>query len=240
MKNNQSDKLLKPAFIIVLILSLQAFIPVMNVMAQETRNPGSFNSINLALAADVELVKSNEFKIVLYADENDLEKIETKVNNNSLDIKKKNWADHIGNKVKMKIFLPDLKALTVSGSGKIFSSNRIENKELNLSVTGSGFINLEKNSAKSIRATITGSGNIKMGSDENADNLKLVITGSGSCESTAMKIGSVDVSITGSGSARVNVTDELNTHITGSGSVYYAGNPLVNATSTGSGKTKHL
>ncbi|MFO7658043.1 MAG: head GIN domain-containing protein [Bacteroidales bacterium] len=240
MKANLLNNFARYAVIAVLTLLLPAFLTVKNATGQETRNPGNFNSINLALAADVEIIKNSECKVVLMAGANDLDKIETRVNNNSLEIKSKNYTDYMGNKVKIKIYMPFVESITVSGSGKIFSVSMFMSDELNLKVTGSGQINLGKSSAKNVKATITGSGNIELKGDEKADYLKLVITGSGSCNSTGIKISSADISITGSGSAKVDVVNDLNTYITGSGSVYYAGNPIVNATSTGSGKTKHM
>ena len=240
MKKNNSSNLIIFLAIALTGLIITAFTPAKKLYSSETRNPGNFNKISLALAADVQLIQGSQCKVEIEADNDDLGKIETEVKNGTLEIKTKNWANNINGKISIKIVMPELEGISVAGSGNIHSDSEFKSDQLKLSVSGSGSILIEKNGASNTNAVITGSGNIKQMGSNTAENINVTITGSGSYNSLGMKVSEAVVTITGSGSAKVNVIKELKTNITGSGSVHYEGDPMVNANSTGSGRTKKL
>ncbi len=239
MKNKKSSYLIKGGLTALIGILLLAFSPEKKFISGETRTPGNFSKVSLAISANVTIVQGSQCKIEIDADEDDLEKIETEISNETLNIKTKSWSG-INHNVTIKITMPDLKGISVAGSGKVSSDTQFKSNDLKLAVSGSGNIVLTDNGAESIDAVITGSGNIHLKGGKFANELKVTITGSGSYSSIGMQVSNASVTITGSGSAKVDVTGELKTYITGSGNVYYQGNPMVNANSTGSGKTKKM
>ena len=207
---------------------------------KESRDVSGFTKINLSISGDLHLKQGNKYEVVLEGDKESLDKIETEVSGKSLNIKTKErmqWGN-LG-KVDIYITTPDVEAVSVSGSGDVMAETSIKSGNINLTISGSGTINIDNLSADNLDATITGSGNMKLAGSLN-NSSDVTITGSGDFKGDQLKGKSTVVHITGSGSAKVYASEKLNTHITGSGDVYYAGRPLVNASSTGSGKTRSM
>ena len=137
--------------------------------------------------------------------------------------------------------MPDISELSVSGSGDMICETLVKTDEIDIKVSGSGSVRMRKLESREVNATITGSGDITLsGSSADQGELDAVITGSGNFNAEELPFAEVSVQITGSGSARVNALKELETMITGSGSVLYKGNPKISANATGSGRTKSL
>ena len=207
---------------------------------KESRNLGQFSSISLVISADVYLMQGTTQNVEIEGDKNDLAEIETIVADGVLKIGTKNH--HGGNfgDITIYITVPVINGLSVSGSGDIKAKSGLKTDELDLSVSGSGSIDIKDLTVREVSAIITGSGNIDIESGQAQSELDIEIKGSGSFSGEGFAAEEADITITGSGSAAVWAVKELDTHITGSGSVNYKGNPQVNAVSTGSGKTRSI
>jgi len=212
-------------------------IPSTGQTVKETRNVSAFNEIGLAMSGDVYISQGDRQSVVVEADKDVQEIILTEIRGDMLVIKTENghWRN-LGD-VKVYITVPDIRKLSLSGSGEMVCQTQVRAPEITVEISGSGNVTIDKLESSRISATITGSGNIRLAGNNEQASLEAVITGSGSFKAEELSVANADVDITGSGSARVNVLKELETNITGSGSVQYKGNPIVNARSTGSGKT---
>ena len=207
---------------------------------KDVRQVGNFVYMSLETSCDIVLTQGSGCSVELEGDKDDIEKIITEVSDNKLIIKQKNHCFNISHKVTVYITMQQIKGLSVAGSGDITSDSRINSNELNLSVSGSGSINLADLLVKKMSTSVTGSGNIKTAGKSNADELNIVITGSGNYNGENLGFEKINATITGSGSAKVYALEELKTNVIGSGSVHYKGDPNINANSVGSGKTKKI
>lgn len=189
----------------------------------KTRNISEYNKISVAGPFDVKLISGKEGKITIKAESNLLEYIITEVEGGKLKIK---WEKGISvrNSKKILVTVPfeDLNAVSLAGSGDIFSEDLIQAKTFKTSLTGTGDIRLAIN-AHEVISKISGSGNIDL--EGKTDQHTCSVTGSGDIESYKLKATDADVRITGSGSIEVDVSDNLKVRITGSGDVYYSGSP---------------
>lgn len=206
---------------------------------KDVRGLPSFNSISLSMSGHVYLTQGNTQKIEIEADKNILPYILTEIRGDELIIKTENgnWRD-MGT-VNIYITIPNISALSVSGSGKITCKNTLETSAISLNVSGSGSVEITSLKTQRIESKISGSGSIEL-SGEQASVLEAYISGSGNLDALNLPAGSVEVKISGSGNARVYATEKLDSGIAGSGSVHYKGNPRINANSTGSGKTVQI
>jgi hypothetical protein len=238
MKTEMANKirLLVAAFLCALISSCTTGI-LSGQAVKESRQVAAFNGVDLAFSADVMISQGSQQEVIVEADKDVQDIIETEVSGNVLKLKTQrgNWRN-LGS-VKVYITVPEIKQLSVSGSGDILSQTAIRTDELDLNVSGSGSIKIQELKSADISAVITGSGNIYLTGANAGGTMNAVITGSGSIKADDFSVDKAKVTITGSGSAKVNVAKELDTQITGSGSVSYKGNPIINANSTGSGRT---
>jgi hypothetical protein len=130
-----------------------------------------------------------------------------------------------------------LESLSINGSGNISSKAGLRAGDLELSVNGSGDIELDVE-AQNIVSKINGSGDVILrGSSQNA---RVNVNGSGDVDASGLAAGKVSVTINGSGDCKVMATTALNVVIRGSGSVYYKGSPDVSTEIKGSGSVGKL
>jgi hypothetical protein len=206
---------------------------------KETRNVSSFNSLDLAISANVFIKQGGSQSVVLEGDASDLEKIETEVSGSQLKIKTRSGRWNLG-EITVYITMQDVKDLNISGSGSIKTETPIKSTNLSLVISGSGSMNLPDLTAREVSCVISGSGNISYSGTSQADNSKIVVTGSGNVNAEGLNSKDARVTITGSGDCKVSASENLNVQITGSGSVYYKGKAMINANVTGSGKVRQI
>ena len=206
---------------------------------KETRNVGDFEKISLAISANLYLTQGNTCEVIIEAEEDVLNKIETEVESGYLKIEFEKWYNYRGTKdINVYVTIKDVNSLMVTRSGDIINKTALNSAKIEMVVTGSGSILINDLNVKSLDAMISGSGNIKIAGKQKADELDATITGSGDIESSNIEFSEADLMITGSGSIHTFVSKELEATITGSGKILYKGDPIVNADITGSGKIR--
>ena len=180
------------------------------------------------------------FKVEITAQQNILNIIETNLVNDELVIKfRNNVSVRSHENIVVNLSSPVVKALRISGSGNFIVPDSIHSDNMNLTLSGSGNMKLEKLEAASIDVNISGSGNITV-SDGTTNTAKLRISGSGNI--ALIKVAPpplVTTTTSGSGEMHVNASENLDVTISGSGSVFYTGNPIINTHISGSGKVLH-
>jgi hypothetical protein len=208
-----------------------------NQSDRETRDLKGFTKVNFGISGTLTVNIGQEFKVVLEGDRDDLKEIITEVSSGRLVIKKENWRFNMNNKVNVYVTLPELTALTVSGSGKAEIKDPVKTNDLNLSVSGSGKLYTANIDVSNLDCSISGSGDIYLG-EGNVEKGELSISGSGSYSGETAKIADAGVSISGSGNCICNVTESLKGNISGSGNVSYLGDPKIDVRVSGSGKVR--
>lgn len=236
-------KLIKTTTItIVFVLGIFLNTSVANVFGEnkrETRNVGEFDGIGLAIPANLYLTQGLKNEVIIEAEEDVLEKIETEVNGSALNITFEKWYNYRGaGKINIFITVKNINSIVVSGSGDIIAKSAIKTESFDFVVSGSGSIVIDDLTVKDVHSVITGSGDVRIKGNKKANELEVTVTGSGDFEAGGLEFKEADLGITGSGSIYAFVYDELEAEITGSGKIYYKGNPLIDANITGSGKIR--
>jgi len=203
----------------------------------ENRSVSDYDKIGVAGAFEVQLIKGSEGKITVKADENLMEYIITEVKNGTLKIKtKKGYNIRTKRTIKITVPFNDIEAVSLAGSGEVYSKDRIDSSHLELSVAGSGSMKLEV-SSKNLKSSVAGSGNLRLTGD--TKEFKCSVAGSGNINSYDLKAKKVTVNVAGSGNVRVNAIDEIHANSAGSGDIYYSGNPEIQKIkSAGSGSVR--
>ena len=188
---------------------------------RQNRTAAGFSRIDLALSGKVEVRQGAQFAMVVEAQGNLQDMIETKVDGSKLVITcKKN----IGNAKELHFYItmPGLEGIEVSGSGNVEVKDIFSPEKLELEVSGSGHIRGNFIAGK-VEADVSGSGSITI--DGSAERLKGDISGSGKLNAVGLAAKSADLDIAGSGDITASVSDEMEVDIAGSGSVKYKGKP---------------
>lgn len=203
----------------------------------EMRTVSDYDKIAVAGSFNVKLLKGKEGAITVKADENLMEYIITEVKNGDLKIRtKKGYSINTRKTIVITVPFETINAVSLAGSGDVFSADVIETSDLKLSLAGSGSLNLNV-STQNLSSSIAGSGNIRL--NGNSNEFTCSVAGSGNLDGYELKTRIATVKIAGSGNVEINAINEINAKTAGSGNIYYSGNPSVEKiTTAGSGSIK--
>lgn len=192
----------------------------------------SFDAIELSIGADVELTQGERQYVEIEGQQDIIDNIKLDVTNGVWKIKhKKCVLTH--KDVTIRITLPELTSVKISGSGDVITTNTFTGlDDLDLKISGSGDMDVAAE-ANTLDLKISGSGNIDLYGFANAQSID--VSGSGDINSFEFPVSSCDIDIHGSGNCEVTVESNLDVKISGSGDVYYKGNPAIDVQMSGSG-----
>jgi len=205
-------------------------------VVNQTRAITGFTGISLAIDATVYFSPDTGFYLEVRAQQNILDILQTELDaNNNLIIKYKPSVI-VGSHEPVEIFVaaPDMRSLSISGSGDILVDTPWETQYIETVTSGSGNINISQLDANEFRATISGSGNVQASSGT-VNMQHLLISGSGNMDLLGLESDTTMATISGSGNITVWVNKLLDATISGSGNISYKGNPVVNTHISGSG-----
>jgi hypothetical protein len=223
---------------LALVCAVSTTMAVSQPVVKETRNVSGFTKVSFGVAGNLYLSIGPEFKVVLEGEQKTLDQIITDVSGGRLIIKKENWHFNFNEKVNVYITMPDLKALGVSGSGNAEIKDAVKADDLDLSVSGSGKLFTTDLIVGNLGCSISGSGDIIINGNGSASRCDISISGSGNFSGDGIKIAEAETHVSGSGNCRCHVTESLRASVSGSGNVTYEGNPRVDAHVSGSGKVR--
>ena len=194
------------AVIIIIIFFIKNNLTKNNIQGSgniisESRELNNFTSIILLGSIDVNIKTSESNNCVVVADDNLIPYIKTEVVNNKLNISL-NESYSSEEKLVVNINTPNYDEVSLSGSGNINILD-FKNNNLSLNISGSG--------------NITGNGEV--------ETLVVKINGSGNLMSKEIKSKSATITINGSGDGEVFASDSISAKINGSGNIEYFGNP---------------
>ncbi|MFM2399077.1 MAG: hypothetical protein RL341_1234 [Pseudomonadota bacterium] len=203
-------------------------------LIEQQRQLGSFRAVRLDGPIDVKLRAGQSESVVIRADDNLAQMIETSVENGVLIVNlKKNASFRTKNAFQVVATFKNLDSVAIKGSGDI-SVDRVTGDKFEASISGSGDINVEALQTASFAGSVAGSGDLKVSGA--ATRQVISVAGSGNVHAKRLAGKDVKVTVAGSGDVIVNATDTLNVTIAGSGDVAYLGNPSITRSIAGSGE----
>jgi len=205
-------------------------------VVSETRTADTFHSVEMECSGNLYVTQTWESGVRVETDDNIMPLLKTDVINGVLIIKRGGTRCLSPTKLNIYVSMDDVKRLSLSGSGNIIGRSEITSDDLEVSLSGSGDIDLQVDT-KRLKSEISGSGESKF--TGKASSHDATISGSGDLKAYDLVTEKSTVQVTGSGKSEVFASEELNVKITGSGDVYYKGNPAtVNKKILGSGELK--
>ncbi len=205
---------------------------------RETRDVSGFSEVAFAVAGEVSIDIGDKYSVILEGDKSYISEIETKVYGDELKIKREKWFDSGNKKVVVRITMPKLEGISLSGSGKVTVNDPLTGGDLDIGISGSGKAFLKEVALQDVECSISGSGSLNIAGSGTIGSLEINISGSGDYLGEATRVGTLEANISGSGSCDCYVTDMLRAAISGSGNIVYSGNPKIDAAVSGSGKVR--
>jgi hypothetical protein len=204
-------------------------------------------------AGDNVTVRKGGFRVMATGDQADLDRLEIRQEGTTLRIgrKKGGWTWR-GKDVQVAVSLPDLQALTVSGSGDVTADSAggdavslrisgsgdmavqaVKAKAVTASISGSGNLGVASVAADSVSASISGSGDITLAGRCTSLNTRL--SGSGDLNAAGLACTSADIGTSGSGDVSLKASGSVMARSSGSGDITVAGGARCTSRSSGSG-----
>ena len=203
----------------------------------EIRQVDNFHALDIATAGNVKMRVDSVFRVEVSCEESIIDYLETVEQNGVLKILFDRDVYDVDN-LTIIVSAPSWDGIEISGSANVQVPDAISGNLLNISISGSGNIEIFQADFNKIKARTTGSGNMSV--EGSADDLNCSITGSGNFDALDCPVKTATVNISGSGNARVNVSEDLDVSISGSGDVEYLGDPQVTSDISGSGKVRKI
>lgn len=195
----------------------------------------NFSKIELTGSSKVTLMQGESQVVRITAAQNLIDLLNREVKSDEWEIKF-NRCIESAEDISIEITIPEIEELSVEGSGSIKGDGLISSNLLELSVDGSGELDLNID-AKELESEINGSGDLKL--KGNTKTHEIEINGSGDVEAYELTSDEATVEINGSGDVKLDVSYSLEVEVNGSGDVYYKGNvKKIDSDISGSGKLK--
>ena len=180
----------------------------------QKREVAAFTSIMTEGAFNIEVTCQKDLGLQVEGDDNVLDYVSTEVSNNVLRLKNTKGYS-VNEPVKLKISVPNLEALSVSGAG------RIEIKGMN----NEKFV-IDSNGAPSISVSGT------------TKSIYINTNGAGKIDTHSLHASRAVVDSKGVSRVDLDVADQLDVTVSGPSVVFYKGDPVVNKTVHGPGKVE--
>jgi hypothetical protein len=128
----------------------------------ENRQVSGFDEVSFALAGEVYISIGSGYSVELEGDRDYLSEIITEVDGDNLKIKTEKWFNTGNKKVIVRITMPALDGLYISGSGKVTVNDPLRGGDLDVAISGSGKIYLRDVALGDVECSISGSGSLNV------------------------------------------------------------------------------
>lgn len=123
--------------------------------------------------------------------------------------------------MKITVSMKNIDELQVNGGGKIISENSLATNNVNLSISGSGSMDVDIK-GDAIKAEVSGSG--KMIIRGYGNTIDALVSGAGSISGYNCALETAKAKVSGNGICELNVTNNLEARVLGNGYIKHKGN----------------
>lgn len=187
----------------------------------EERPVAGFEGLRVSSGIDVNIKQGESESMVVRADDNLMEHIQTEVEDNVLKIYTRK---NIRRAKAMQVDLEykSLNSIRISSAGDVNGENTLHTDNLRIGLSSAGDLRLDVE-AEEIRCNISSSGDARLSG--NAGTLVAHLSSAGDLYAFDLLTRECRVSCSSAGSARIHVTENADLRSSSAGSIYYRGDP---------------
>ena len=200
-------------------------------VTEEVRQVGDFDQIDVSRGMNVYVTQGSPAKVVVIADNNLHEVIETRVEGNTLKIyvnENVRWAKE----KKVMVTVEKLSGLETSSGSNAWSQNQIMTDNIELKATSGSNLTIEVN-AKNLSADCSSGANIKLSGL--AKDAELEASSGANLIGDALQVDDCRMKTSSGANVSATVNERLDAHASSGGNVVYYGEPKTTDVSTSSG-----
>jgi hypothetical protein len=196
----------------------------------EERQVSDFNGISVSSGIDVYITQGERESVEVEADENLMDVINTRVEN---DVLKISTSKNIRMAKSKKVYVTyvNLNKIGVSSAGDVKGKNTLNTDKLKINLSSAGDLVLDVE-ADEILIKISSSGNVSLSGKTNY--LKAGLSSAGDLNAFDLEAKVGDISVSSAGDAKVFITDEASFSSSSAGDIIYKGDPKIKNMSTSS------
>ena len=205
-----------------------------NVVTEE-RPVSGVQRVSLSNQGDLTVVIGDTESLVIEAEDNLLQYIQTEVRGGTLEIFTQNGVSMINtDPIRYTLTVTSLEGVDINSSGgAVLPALTADGFEIN--INSSGNMNVDSLAADKLTVHISSSGQVEIAGGT-VTGLDVTISSSGDLHMEDVAVQDAKVSISSSGSAYIQVSGDLKGNISSSGNIYVTGNPQVDISTSSSGK----
>lgn len=218
-----------------LLLSALLLTAATPALAAERSFPVTgFQMVAASGSEDITIATGKAVSVVATGADRDLDRLDIRVEDNTLKIghKKGNWNNWSNDSVRIRVTMPALHGLRMSGSGDITADSGA-GPAFSISASGSGDARVDRINSPAVRIATSGSGDVI--ATGKCTTIDIGVSGSSNIEAGGLQCTTAEVKISGSGDVNLYATGTANIRISGSGDVVVAGGAKCQSRSSGSG-----
>ena len=197
----------------------------------EDRLIKGFEEVEVVGSPNVYYTQADSFSVRVKGPDNFVDNILTEKNGKTLTVRNKgkwgvvNISFSDEDELAVYVTSPDLVAVRVNGSGDFISTDLIDTDNMNITLRGSGDINIDKLLCDRCDVELIGSGDIDLPEVE-AKETSAVLVGSGDIKMGLSKVADTRLSLKGSGDIKVDFSEgcrSVDCMVNGSGDIGLSG-----------------
>ncbi len=212
-----------------------------------------FTKVEIGSAFEAEIIQADSYRVSITADDNMFEYIQLSKGGKTLKISLKT-ANYINTTQKVKITMPRLRALKLSGAtwGSVAGFSSTENADfevsgassLDLTEMSAGDVDFEVSGASKVAGKITaddidfdisGASNVQL--EGSAKDIAIKASGASRAELADFPVNNADVNFSGASTGTVNMDGKLDANLSGASKLRYIGEPTMGDINISSGST---
>ena len=214
---------IQPFLLLVLSLSAISFSPRPAADLSQEFNFTNYSELSFSSSFNVTITRGDRYSMVISGPEDLFEGLEVTQDGKLVEVGYEKKRKSFGTStLKIRITMPDLEVLSVSGSVKA-EINEFKGESLQMDLSGAS--NCELNPTSNVKIDVSGAGNLKLVGT--GDLMVLNLSGASNFDASSFRCEKVNLNMSGAGAASVYASERLDVEVSGVGSVKYAGNPVV-------------
>lgn len=223
-------------------------------LATQEFNFTDFDRVEVGYAFEVEITQSSSYSVSITADDNLFDYILVSNQGTTLKIHLEPALHYAFTKLQVKITMPQLYGLTLSGATRGTVSGFSSTDNIDIEVSGASSLDLVEMSAGDVKINISGAskvtGDIAAGDADftvsgastlqlegSASDIVVDASGASRVKLAAFLVNNADITLSGASSGTVNLDGRLDADLSGASKLSYIGEPTMGTINTSGAST---
>jgi hypothetical protein len=198
----------------------------------ENKGISEFKEVDVSGPFVTEIVAGNNFETTITADDNLMQYIQVEKQDEALRIRLNNVSVVGNSTLKVRIVMPELKGIELSGAAKANVSGFESIRDFEAKLSGASRLDGTVNSNTTI---LTLSGASACGIKGSANSLEVRISGASKMDMQGFSAKNASIRSSGASNCTITVNERLDAEVSGGSAVNYFGNPSLGRTNVSGG-----